>query len=118
MLVRDLKEAWISRYEKIKNHGENEKKWTFVEQSIIKDKKTAFLNFQQDINELDKKPSGEVDYSVIKARTDLEFDIQKGDGISFTDISEEENIIPEYVITDNPKIGDETLYILKKYNGE
>lgn len=109
MLLRDLTKVYISEYETINDHGEKSKKW--------KHKGIAWLNLQQDVNELDRKPTGEVDYSIVNARTDSEYDIQKGNGISLTDISKLESFVPDYTVTDAPKIGSTTLYKLGKYNG-
>lgn len=77
---------------------------------------TAFLNLQQDINELDRKSTGEVDYSIINARTDKDYDIEKGNGISLVDISNNVKINPDYIVTDSPKIGNTILYKLEKNN--
>ena len=116
MLAKDLTEVWISEYEEVSNHGEKSKVWRFKE---LKTKnKTAFLNLQQDINELDRNSAGEIDYSIINARTDREYDIQKGNGISLKDISSIDSFVPDYTVSDNPKIGNTTLYKLKQYNGE
>nr|DAV86850.1 MAG TPA: hypothetical protein [Caudoviricetes sp.] len=109
MLVRDLTKVYISEYEEIEDHGEKEKKWKY--------KGIAWLNLQQDLNELDRKTNGEVDYSIENARTDMEYNIAKGDGISLKDISKIEQIIPDYIVTDNPKVGRNTLYKLEKNNG-
>lgn len=109
MLLRDLIKVYISEYETVNDHGEKSKKWKY--------KGTAWLNLQQDINELDRKPSGEVDYSIVNARTTMNYDIKKGNGISLIDISQEENFVPDYIVTDNPKIGNTTLYKLEKNNG-
>lgn len=116
MLLRDLTEVWISEYETINEHGEKSKKWTF--KPLDTKTKTAFLNMQQDINELDRNSAGEIDYSIENARTTMKYDIQKGNGISLTDISNLEEFKPDYTVTDNPKIGNTTLYKLEKYNGE
>lgn len=116
MLLRDLTEVWASEYETVNDHGEKSKKWKFKKLSTRTG--TAFLNLQQDINELDRKPSGEVDYSIENARTTMNYDIQKGNGISLVDISNLESFVPDYTVTDNPKIGSTTLYKLKQYNGE
>lgn len=110
MLLKDLIKVYISEYETINNHGEKSKKWKY--------KDFAWLNLQQDVNELDRKPTGEVDYSIVNARTDKEYDIQKGNGISLTDISKLESFVPDYTVSDNPKIGNTILYKLKQYNGE
>lgn len=109
MLLRDLTKVYISEYETINDHGERSKKWKY--------KNVAWLNLQQDINELDRKPTGEIDYSIEKARTNRKYDIKKGNGISLEDISKVESFKPEYTVTDNPKIGSTIMYKLEKYNG-
>lgn len=106
MLLRDLTKVYISEYEEIENHGETEKVWKY--------KGIAWLNMQQDVNELDRKSTGEVDYSTYKARTTNEYDIQKGNGISFEDISKLEEFKPQYKVTDKNKIGNTYLYICEK----
>ena len=106
MLLRDLTKVYISEYEEIEDHGEISKVWKY--------KGYAWLNLQQDVNELDRKSTGEVDYSIYKGRTTRDYDIQKGDGISFENISELEDFIPEYYVKDALKIGSTMLYILEK----
>lgn len=106
MLLRDLTKVYISEYEEIEDHGEPEKKWKY--------KGTAWLNMQQDVSELDRKSTGEVDYSTYKARTTKDYDIQKGDGISFEDISKLEEFKPQYKVTDKNKIGNTFLFICEK----
>lgn len=106
MLLRDLTKVYISEYEETDDHGESEKKWKY--------KGIAWLNMQQDVNELDRKSTGEVDYSTYKGRTTREYDIQKGDGISFEDISKLEKFKPQYKVTDKNKIGSTYLYICEK----
>ena len=110
MLLKDLTKVWISEYGKVNDHGEDDKKWKY--------KDIAYLNLQQDLNELDRNSAGEVDYSIENARTDMEYDIKKGNGISLTDISRLDSFIPDYKVTDCPKIGRTTLYKLEKYNGD
>lgn len=110
MLLKDLTKVWISEYEKINDHGETKKVWKY--------KGIAYLNLQQDISELDRNSAGEVDYSIENARTDMEYDIKKGNGISISDISKLDSFIPDYLVTDCPKIGKTTLYKLEKYNGD
>jgi hypothetical protein len=110
MLEKDLSKVWICEYETIDEYGEKIKKWHY--------KGTAYLNLQQDINELDRKSTGEIDYSILNARTDRVYDIQKGNGISLTDISEAKEINPDYIVTDNPRIGSTTLYKLEKNNAQ
>lgn len=139
MLLRDLKKVWISEYEEIKDHGEKTKKWKYkgrfaLVQNIDKmpvevidqlpvgaldsdANGIAYLNIQQDINELDRKSTGEIDYSIENARTTMNYNINKGDGISLTDISTKDSFVPDFIVIDNPKIGNTTLYKLEKYNG-
>lgn len=109
MLLKNLTKVYISKAEEIKDHGESDKKWSYIS--------TAFLNLQQDINELDTKSTGEVNYDIYKARTDREYSIENGYGISLTDISKAEKFIPEYRVKDQSKIGDTTMYRLEKYYG-
>lgn len=106
MLLKDLTKVYISEYEEIEDHGETEKIWKY--------KGTAWLNMQNDINELDRKSTGEVDYSIYKARTTRDYDIQKGYGISFEDISKINEFVPEYKVTDRNRIGNTYMYICEK----
>lgn len=106
MLLRDLTKVYISEYEEIEDHGEPDKVWKY--------KGIAWLNMQQDVNELDRKSTGEVDYSTYKGRTTRNYDIQKGDGISFEDISKLKKFKPHYKVTDKNKIGNTYLYICER----
>ena len=106
MLLRDLTKVYISEYEEIEDHGEPDQVWKY--------KGIAWLNMQQDVNELDRKSTGEVDYSTYKGRTTSEYDIQKGNGISFEDISKLEEFKPQYKVTDQNKIGSTYVYICEK----
>ena len=106
MLVRDLTKVYISEYEEIEDHGETNKKWKY--------KSIAWLNMQQDVNELDKKTTGEVDYSIYKGRSTRDYEIQKGDGVSFEDVSKLEEFIPEYRVLDKNKIGNTYVYRMEK----
>ncbi len=106
MLLRDLTKVYISEYEEIEDHGEPDKKWKYKGQ--------AWLNMQNDVNELDRKSTGEVDYSRYKGRTTIDYDIQKGNGISFEDISQLEEFKPQYKVTDKNKIGSTYVYICEK----
>lgn len=109
MLLKNLTKVYISKAKETKDHGENDKKWSYI--SI------AFFNLQQDINELDTKSTGEVNYDIYKARTDIEYDIKNGYGVSLTDISQADKFVPEYRIKDQSKIGNTTMYRLEKYYG-
>lgn len=106
MLLRDLTKVYISEYEEIEDHGETEKVWKY--------KGIAWLNMQNDVNELDRKSTGEVDYSTYKGRTTRNYDVQKGNGISFEDVSKLKEFIPEYKVTDKNKIGNTYVYICEK----
>lgn len=106
MLLRDLTKVYISEYEEIEDHGETDKIWKY--------KGIAWLNMQQDVNELDRKTTGEVDYSIYKGRTTRDYNIQKGDGISFEDISKSKDFKPEYRVLDCNKIGNTYTYRLEK----
>ena len=109
MLLKNLTKVYISSAEETKNHGEPIKTWRFVS--------TAFLNLQQDVNELDRNSEGEVNYDIYKARTDKNYNIENGYGISLIDISENEDFIPEYRVLDQSKIGDSITYRLERYHG-
>lgn len=106
MLLRDLIKVYISEYEEIENHGEPDQVWKY--------KGTAWLNMQNDVNELDRKSTGEVDYSTYKGRTTRDYDIQKGNGISFEDVSKLDVFKPQYKVTDKNKIGNTYVYICEK----
>lgn len=106
MLLKDLTKVYISEYEEIDDHGETEKVWKY--------KGIAWLNLQQDVNELDRKSTGNVDYSIYNGRTTNIYNINKGDGVCFKDISKLEEFKPDYIIKDNPKIGNTTLYKMEK----
>ena len=109
MLLRNLTKVYLSKAEERKDHGEVKKTWKFVS--------TAFLNLQQDINELDRKSSGEVNYDIYKARTDKDYSIENGYGVSLRDISKRSEFVPEYSVLDQSKIGNTTMYRLERYYG-
>ena len=110
MILRDLKQVWISRNDPINSYGEYSSVWNYVG--------TGYFNIQQDINELDRKSSGEVDYSIYKARATTDYKIEAGDGISFADISSSAFITPEYRVIDITKIGATYSIRMEKYNGD
>lgn len=137
MLLRDLTKVYISEYEEVSNHGEPEKIWKYKGKcltvkevnempvnklnnlqvrtlSINNNRGIAYLNLQQDVNELDRKSTGEIDYSIYKARTTIKYDINKGDGISLKDITKTENFKPDYVVKDIIQIGNSIMYRLEK----
>ena len=106
MLLRDLTKVFVSSYSESNNHGEKDKSWTY--------KGIAYLNMQQDVNELDRKSTGEIDYSIYKARATMDYSISKGDGISFNDISSSNNFTPDYRVMDKNQIGSTYVYRLEK----
>lgn len=110
MLLKNLTKVYISKADETKDHGETNKTWQYVS--------SAYLNLQQDINELDTKSTGEINYDIYKARTDRDYNIENGYGISLTDISEEESFTPEYRVLDQTKIGSTVVYRLEKYLGD
>lgn len=109
MLLKNLTKVYLSKAEERKDHGEVKKKWKFIS--------TAFLNLQQDANELDRKSNGEVNYDILKARTNKDYAIENGYGVSLTDISKGSQFVPEYRVLDQSKIGSTSMYRLEKYNG-
>ena len=121
MLLRDLKKVWISEYEESKDHGEKTKIWKYKGRYAVVDNTDetpveeineisvedinsqingiAYLNIQQDISELDRKSTGEIDYSIENARTTVDYNINKGDGISLSDISNKKGFVPDFIVT-------------------
>ena len=109
MLLKNLTKVYITKPERVNNYGEYETKWMFI--------KEAYLNLQQDINELDRKSSGEENYGIVKARIDRNYNIENGFGISLKDIRKDEKVVPEYRVLDCSIIGKTYLYRLEQYNG-
>lgn len=105
MLLRDLSLVYILRNTPTNNYGEWTANWTSSE--------TAYLNIQQDLDELDRNASGLTDYGIWKARTTFTYDIRKGDGVSLT-----ESEIPQYRVLDIQKIANTTVYRMEAYNGD
>lgn len=110
MLLRNLTKVYLSKAEEKKDHGEIKKTWKFVS--------TAFLNLQNDINELDRKSNGEVNYDILKARTDKNYLIKNGYGVSLKDISKSNSFKPQYRVLDQSQIGSTTMYRLERYYGD
>lgn len=115
MRLRNLKELYIYSSDKKLINGEYQTKWIY--------KGNDYLNSQQDIDELDRNSAGEVDYEILKLRTDRVLNIDKGDGISFTKLEIDSNNMvinnkPSYIVENKPKIGKTTLYTLVTNNGE
>lgn len=140
MLLKNLTKVYISKPIKVKDHGEPNTIWEFLgtkdlvntidnltveelNEMTIKDLENvhhgiAFLNLQQDLNELDTKSTGEVNYDIYKARTDRDYEIKNGYGISLTDISKLDSFKPEYRVLDQTKIGSTVVYRLERYYGD
>ena len=106
MLLKDLTKVWISEYTETNDYGEKSKTWKY--------KGICYLNLQNDVNELDRTSAGETDYTIINARSDIEQPIQKGNGISFEDISNS-SFTPDYIVKSSPVIGNTRLYKLEQY---
>ena len=138
MLLRNLSKVYISKAKELNDHGEYTKKWEFIgaktvniindftveemDYILVKDlcennDGIAYLNLQQDINELDRMSNGEINYDIYKARTDKEYNIKNGYGISLTDISNIKDFKPEYRVLDQRKIGNSITYRLERYYG-
>lgn len=114
MNTKNLKEVWISKYTKRNDYGEEKKVWQFKRQKTKRG--SAFLNLQQDLNELDRKSTGVIDYSIENARTTEAFEIENGDGVSLTNISKQNSFEPDFIVINTQKIGRTTLYKLEKNN--
>lgn len=112
--LNKLTEVWVCTPIRENIDGEYKVLWKFKDIN----KNGVHLNLQQDLDELDRNSAGDVDYDIQKARTTLNYNIEKGDGICLADISKSENIVPDYEVTNIPTIGNTHVYTLKKYYGE
>ena len=113
MNLGNLQKCWIYSSETMKVDGESTKKWKY------KDSKR--LNVQQDINELDRNSAGLIDYDRLKIRVDYDLDINKGDGISLSELNIEDGYTteaPKYRVVANPKVGRTTTYTCERYHGD
>lgn len=109
MRIKNLTKIWVCSPSTTNVDGEYTTDWTF--------KKTEYMNIQQDLNELDRNSAGNIDYSILKGRTDRDLGINNGDGIYFNDISSSIPIpAPDYIVKNQPKIGKTTVYTLIKNN--
>ena len=100
--LNKLTEVWVCTPTRQNIDGEYTTVWNFKNIS----ENGVHLNLQQDLNELDRNSAGDIDFDIQKARTTLDYNIEKGDGICLTDISNSNNIIPDYIVTNMPKIGN------------
>ena len=115
MRLRNLTKIYIYAPNKTRNSGEYTTSWIY--------KDSFDINKQQDLDELDRNSAGEIDYEIIKLRTDKVLNINKGDGVSFTELDKDENNVvisgkPSYLVENKPSIGKTTLYTLITNNGE
>ena len=113
MRLRDLTKCYIYSVTTTKSHGESTKHWSY--------KGEYDLNVQQDINELDKNQAGLIDFNIIKIRTDYDYDIEKNDYVSFSQLEIVEGYTttpPEYRVENKVKVGTTTTYTCNLYNGE
>lgn len=101
MILRDFIKVYVYEYSIKNDYGEMTKEWKY--------KGTDYLNMQQDINELDRKSTGEVDYEIYKGRTDKNTIIEKGNGISL-EIADK----PKYKVLTKNKIGNCTTLRMEK----
>ena len=109
MRLKNLTQVWVCSPNRTNVDGEYVTIWIY--------KGTDYLNLQQDLNELDRNQAGEIDYSVVKGRTNKSTIIEKGDGIYLTNVSSLTNPKPNYTVKHNPVIGNTTTLTLNKYNG-
>lgn len=105
MRLINLSKCYFYTSFKTKVDGEVKNEWKY--------KISYLLNKQQDINELDKKSSGVIDYERVKLRTTKDVDIQKGDGVSFNEL--EEPIYPPYVVISHTIVGNSHLIICESF---
>lgn len=115
MRIKNLVKVYVYSPDKTKKSGEYTTKWIY--------KDLFYLNKQQDVDEIDRNSAGEIDYEKIKLRTDKVLNIEKGDGISFNELSIDDNKIvtsgkPSYLVDEKPNIGKTTLYTLITNSGE
>jgi len=112
--LNKLTQVWVCTPTRQNIDGEYTTVWNFKNIS----ENGVHLNLQQDLDELDRNSAGDIDYDIQKARTTLNYNIEKGDGICLTDISESQNIVPDYEVKAISKIGNTDVYTLKQYHGE
>ena len=116
MRIKNLVKIFVYSPIKVRTSGEYDTTWIY--------KGYEWINRQQDLDELDSNSAGDVDYEIIKLRTDKILNIEKGDGVSFEMLEVEEEtkkVIsgkPSYLVENKPKIGKTTLYTLITNNGE
>lgn len=109
MKLKNLTQIWVCSPTRTNADGEFTTIWSY--------QGTEYLNLQQDLNDLDRNTAGEVDYSILKGRTDKPTIIKKGDGIYLTNVSSSTNPKPEYTVKGILTIGKTSTITLNKYLG-
>lgn len=110
MKLSNLTQIWICSPNRTKIDGEFQTIWEY--------KGTEYLNLQQDLNNTNLNSVGQVDYSIVSARTNKPTIIQKKDGIYLTDISSLTNPTPDYTVKGILPTGRTKLITLNQYNGD
>lgn len=110
MRIKNLSKIYIYEPKRVLEYGERATTWYY--------KGEEYINAQQDIDELTQNSAGQIDYEIVKLRIDRDIDLDKGYGVSFIQLSTDDNNmvindeIPNYVVENKPKIGKTTLYTL------
>lgn len=108
--LNTVKEIWVYSPIKVKLKGEYTTSWKY--------KNIVHMNVQQDLNELDRNSTGNIDYDIIKCRTTKSYDIKKGDGLYINEekekLDKDKQIIPQYIVDKMPKVGRTVTYTCKK----
>lgn len=112
--IKSLSEILVYTPIRKKINGEYYTEWKY--------KTKVYLNLQQDINELDRNSTGDIDYNIQKGRARKELNIIKGDGIYIVKVingikekvKDVDSINPEYVLEEKPQIGRTITYTFTK----
>lgn len=112
--IKGLSELLVYTPKREKKYGEYYTEWIY--------KTTVYINLQQDIDELDRNSTGDIDYDIQKGRTRKKLNLVKGDGIYIVKvingikekIDDVNKIFPEYVVEKCPQIGRTRTYTFTK----
>lgn len=130
MRLRNLVQVLMFEATKENVLGEYETKWIF--------RGSAYLNKQQNLNELDRNSAGEIDFENIKLYTDSAKKLKKGYGVSFIagdGLKYQEEILkyqgetvliegmeslvpPDYIVDSCVKVGKSIVFTCKLNSGE
>lgn len=116
MRIKNLSKIYIYEPKRVLESGERITTWYY--------KGEEWINVQQDIDELTQNSAGQIDYEVVKLRIDKKINLIKGDGVSSSPLPIDDkkkvvnNGLPSYVVENEPKIGNTTLYTLSTNNRE